>query len=129
MSASFDQTAAPGRPSPMAAPHLAFDLTQEVEQLRRQAVWSTGQSAKTLVKYGDLRIVLVALKKGARLAGHRTEGRISIQTIQGHVRVNTERQAFELPAGQLLTFDHGITHDVEAAADSAFLLTIAWRRS
>jgi quercetin dioxygenase-like cupin family protein len=130
MSASFDHAAAAQHRPPMSAdPHLAFDLPQEVEHLRQQAAWSSGPRAKTLVKYDDLRLVLIALKKGARLAGHRSDGRISIQAIQGHVRVNAEEETIDLPAGHLVTLERGVVHDVAAAADSAILITIAWRRS
>jgi hypothetical protein len=32
------------------------------------------------------------------------------------------------PAGQVLMLDPDVAHDVEALAESAFLLTIAWPR-
>jgi quercetin dioxygenase-like cupin family protein len=128
MSASLDHAAAPRRQATLAAPHLEFDLAQELEQLRREPALSGGQSAKTLVKYDDLRVVLIVLQAGARLAGHRTDGRISIHTLHGHIRVTAPEEAFDLPAGHLLALDQGIPHDVEATVDSTFLLTIAWRR-
>jgi quercetin dioxygenase-like cupin family protein len=116
------------RPHPhsMAAPFLEFDLTREVAELHREPEWNSGQNAKTLVKYDDLRIVLTALKSRERLPGHRTEGRISIQTVTGHIQVRAQGRTFELPAGTLLALDQGVSHDVEALEDSAFLLTIAW---
>jgi len=67
----------------MAAAYLEFDLARELEQLHREPGWSSGQNAKTLVKYEDFRVVLTAL-------------------------------------------DQGLSHDVEALEESAFLLTIAW---
>ena len=36
-------------------------------------------------------------------------------------------ETVDLPAGRLLALDRNIKHDVEAAVDSAFLLTIAWQ--
>jgi quercetin dioxygenase-like cupin family protein len=110
----------------MDAPFLEFDLTRELEDLHREPEWNSGQNAKTLVKYDDLRVVLTALKAHARLPGHRTEGRISIQTVTGHIQVRATGRTFELPAGTLLALDQGVPHDVEALEDSAFLLTIAW---
>jgi quercetin dioxygenase-like cupin family protein len=59
-------------------------------------------------------------------AGHQTEGRISIQTVVGHIQVRAQGRTFDLPAGSLLALDQGIPHDVEALEESAFLLTIAW---
>lgn len=113
-------------PQAMAAPYLEFDLASELQQLRNEPEWQTGQNAKTLVKYDNLRVVLIALKARARVPGHQTEGRISIQTIEGQIHVRAEGRTFYLPAGNLLALDRGLPHDVEAVQDSAFLLTIAW---
>jgi quercetin dioxygenase-like cupin family protein len=113
-------------PQPMAAPFLEFDLTGEVDQLRREPEWNSGQNAKTLVKYDDFRVVLTVLKAHARLPAHQTEGRVSIQTLSGHIQVRAQGRTFELPAGRLLALDQDVPHDVEALEESALLLTIAW---
>lgn len=116
------------RPHPhaLAAPYLEFDLTREVEQLQSEPGWTSGQNAKTLVKYEDLRIVLTALKAQSRIPGHQTEGRITIHTVAGHLKVRAQDRTFDLPAGGLLALGQRLPHDVEALEDSAFLLTIAW---
>jgi quercetin dioxygenase-like cupin family protein len=111
---------------PMAAPYLEFDITRELEQLHREPGWKSGQNAKTLVKYEDLRIVLTALKAQSQIPGHQTEGRISIHTVAGHLKVRAQGRTFDLPSGSLLALDQRLPHDVEALEDSAFLLTIAW---
>jgi quercetin dioxygenase-like cupin family protein len=110
----------------MAAPFLEFDLTRELEQLHGEPEWNSGQNAKTLVKYDDFRVVLTALKARARLPEHQTKGRISIQTVAGHILVRAEGRTFDLPAGSLLALDQNLPHDVEAIEESAFLITIAW---
>ena len=113
-------------PQPMAAVYLEFDLARELEQLHHEPGWSSGQNAKTLVKYDDFRVVLIALKAHARLPGHQTEGRISIQTVAGHIQVRAQGRTFDLPMGRLLALDRRLPHDVEALEEGAFLLTIAW---
>lgn len=113
-------------PKPMAAPYLEFDIANELEQLHREPGWQSGQNAKTLVKYDDLRVVLMALKAHARIPEHHTDGRISIHVVAGHIQVRAEGRTFDLPVGSLLTLDQGLPHDVDALVDSAFLLTIAW---
>ena len=110
----------------MAAPYLEFDITSELEQLHREAAWKSGQNTKTLVKFDDLRIVLIALKARSRIPGHQTEGRISIQCVAGHIQVRAQGRTFDLPAGRLLALDQRLPHDIEALQDSAFLLTIVW---
>jgi quercetin dioxygenase-like cupin family protein len=111
---------------PMAAPFLEFDLTRELEQLHGEPEWDSGQNAKTLVKYDDFRVVLTALKARSRLPLHQTKGRVSIQTVAGHILVRAEGRTFDLPTGTLLALDQNLPHDVEALEESAFLITIAW---
>lgn len=110
----------------LAAPVLTLDLNREIEQLKSEGRWQSGHTAKTLVKYSDFRVVLIVMKAGGRLEKHRTEGRISVQTLHGRIRFSTAERSVELAAGQMLTLEHDIFHDVEGIADSAFLLTIAW---
>jgi quercetin dioxygenase-like cupin family protein len=114
------------QPVPTSGTLLSFDLAEEVRRLQSEQPWQAEHTANTIVKYPDLRIVLVALKAGARLHEHRTAGRVAIQSVSGEIRVHLEGQAIDMPAGRLLTLDHEVSHDVEAKSDSVFLLTIAW---
>ena len=108
------------------APALRLELAKELADLQQDEAWrSTGHSAKTLVKYSDLRVVLIALKPGACLSEHRTLGQISLQTLQGRVRVKVANEVVDLPAGALLALAASVPHDVEAVEQSALLLTIS----
>jgi quercetin dioxygenase-like cupin family protein len=62
---------------------MEFDLTAELERLKDEATWSTGQNARTLIKYDNLRVVLTALKAGATMPDHQTDGRVSMQVLSG----------------------------------------------
>jgi len=107
---------------------LPFDLVSELDQLRRDESWQnpTGRSSKTLVKYADLRIVLIAMKANTRMHEHSAAGRISVHSLNGHIRLHLPDQVVDLPAGHLLALDECVPHDVEATEDSAFLLTLSW---
>ena len=128
----------PQKVSPRRASHpvpgligslLQFELAKETEQLRQEDAWNTtSRNAKTLVKYADLRIVLMAMKSGIRMEGHKADGSVSIQGLTGNLRVHLANQTVEVPAGRLLTLERGLPHDVEAMEDSSFLLTISWPR-
>jgi quercetin dioxygenase-like cupin family protein len=97
-----------------------------VDRLHGESTWNTGQNARTLIKYDDLRIVLIALKGGARIPEHKTNGRISVQVLSGHVRLNASGRAFNLLPGSVLSLEERAPHDLEALEESALLLTIAW---
>ncbi|MGB9467223.1 MAG: cupin domain-containing protein, partial [Candidatus Acidiferrum sp.] len=112
----------------LSEPLLQFDLASELDQLHRDESWvhPTGRSSKTLVKYPDLRIVLIAMKANTRMHEHTAAGRISVHTLNGHVRLHLPERVVDLPAGHLLALDQCVPHDVEASEDSAFLLTLSW---
>jgi quercetin dioxygenase-like cupin family protein len=114
------------QPVPTSGTLLSFDIAEEVRRLQSEQPWQAEHTANTIVKYPDLRIVLIALKAGGRLHEHQTAGRISIQSLSGEIRVHAQEQVIEMQAGRLLTLDHDVPHDVEAKCDSVFLLTIAW---
>jgi quercetin dioxygenase-like cupin family protein len=115
----------PHTPS-MASPFLEFDLTSEMDRLHGETTWNTGQNARTLIKYDDLRVVLMALEAGAKIPAHKANGRITVQVLSGHIRLNASERAFDLLPGSLLALDHRAPHDLEAVEESAVLLTIAW---
>jgi len=126
----FGATRSPKHGGPdIEAPVLRFDLHTELEQLKRQRNYQErGPAGRTLVKEPDLRIVLMALKAEAGLSEHHASGPISIQVIEGGLRVRLPNTSAELRVGQLLAVESGMRHDVEAIVDSVFLLTIGRTR-
>ena len=110
----------------MAAPFMEFDLPAEIHRLHGEAAWDTGHNARTLVKYDDLRVVLMALKAQTHVPEHKADGRLSIHVLTGHIQLKASGRTFSLRAGCVLALDRGIPHDVLALEESALLLTIAW---
>jgi quercetin dioxygenase-like cupin family protein len=116
-------------PRPESPQHgVTFDLGALERELRADAAYqSTGHAARTLVREPDLRVVLIAIRAGSRIAEHEADESASVHTIAGHVRLHLPDRVVELPAGRLLTLGPGLRHDVEATTDSAFVLTLGWR--
>jgi len=113
-------------PGPLESPILSFDLNAEIARLRNENAWQGGRNSKTLVKHPDFRVVLTGLKSNARIHEHKAAGRISVQAIAGHIRMQVQEKAIDLPAGNMLALERALPHDVEPLEDSAFLLNIAW---
>lgn len=120
-SETSQETTARATPSP----ELDFDITNEIEMLHHSEAWQTGINLKKLVRYTDFRITLTAMRAHARIEMHRNPGRISVQTVDGHIRMHAADKTFDLPKGRVLVLDRAVAHDVEALVDSAFLLTVA----
>ena len=113
----------------LASEVIRRNIGSELQKLKKAPSWQreSGRSSETLVKYEEFRIVLVRMKSGSYMSHHRAEGPISIQAIQGKMRVHLPEDRIEdLEPGDLLTLDRCLEHDVEAVEESAFLLTIAW---
>ena len=115
----------PHTPS-MAERIMEFDLPAEIHRLRAETTWSTGKNARTLIKYDDFRVVLMALQATVRIPEHKADGRISVLVLSGHIQLRASGRTFSLRPGGLLAIDQGVPHSVEALEESAFLLTIAW---
>lgn len=125
---SFEPTSTLNRLPHLADSLLHFNLTDELRCLREEDSWTrgSGRSSKTLAKYPDFRIVLVLMKPGSEMKEHHADARISIQTIQGRVRLQLPDRAVELGGGELMCLESGIAHDVKALEESAFLITVSW---
>ena len=84
----------------LSGPLLQFGLTGELDRLHRDESWlhPTGRSSKTLVKYPDLRIVLIAMRANTRMQEHTAAGRISVHSLNGHIRLHLPERIVDLRA-------------------------------
>ncbi len=111
---------------PLDAPLLTFEIPALLMQLKAEPTWwRENHNAITLAKSRGLRLVLVDMRRGAVIPSHHTDGPISVQVIAGALRVIVDSQAVTLHAGQLATLQSGIRHELQAATEAAFLLTLS----
>jgi len=109
---------------PMSTGLREFCVGDEIARLKREPSWSSGtRNAITLGK-GVLRVVLVVLKKGARLEEHRARGPMTLQVVSGLIRFRAGQTGLELAPGRLIVLESVLSHNVEALADAALLLTL-----
>ncbi len=71
-----------------------------------------------------MRIVLLALHKGAELKKHTAPGSISVQVLEGEIKFSTEEQSLQLIEGNMIALHSGLPHSVVAVKESVFLLTL-----
>jgi len=117
--------------TPASPDHGAtFDLAAVARELLDEEPYvREGQTARTLVRTPDLRIVVVALKRGKTISEHHANVTASVQTLSGHIRLRLPEHSVDVPEGQLLVMGAGLPHDVSAEIDSTFLLTLGWPAS
>ena len=113
------------KPSDLKAKALDFSLQNEMlPLLQRVRGNKSKRTAKTLVKEGPLRILVVALDTEGALEEHKVDGPFSVQCLLGRVNVRLGSDKKDLRTGDLLVVDAGVTHDVEAVEPSILLITI-----
>ncbi len=102
-----------------------FILADEIERFA-PGMGESLRRAETLVKTDRLRVVLVTMKQGATLHDHTAPGPITIQALQGRIRVSVNDDVHEMASGTMIAIEANTIHAVEAVEDGAFLLTISW---
>jgi quercetin dioxygenase-like cupin family protein len=109
----------------LKAKALEFDLqTEMLPLLQRVRGNKSKRTAKTLVKEGPLRVLVVALDSEGTLEEHKVDGPFSVQCLLGRVNVRLGSDKKDLRTGDLLVVDAGVTHNVEAVEPSILLITI-----
>ncbi len=104
-----------------------FELARIAGELRAEEPYlRDGHAARTLIRTPDLRIILIAIGAGKTISEHHTSVTASVQTLSGHVRLHLPDRTVDVSQGQLLVLGAGLSHDVHAEVDSAFLLTLGW---
>ena len=111
---------------PLSGDVMVFRLEQERERTADpETLQKHGRCARTLLKDGPLRVTLVVLGPGGRLAEHSAEGPITVQPLEGVIRFTAKGDTTELRQGELLTAGAGVPHMVTSEEGAAFLLTVA----
>lgn len=104
---------------------VTISINSLVEQVRTEEQWiSSDRNAITVFKSDGMRIVLIALHKGAKMARHTANGMISVQVLEGEMLFNIDEQPVELSKGQMVALHKGIPHSVFAKEETIFLLTL-----
>ncbi len=110
---------------PLDAPLVTIDLHSFIKQIRKEKTWKdSDRNAITVFKTNGLRIVLIALHKGAEMIKHTTDGMISVQVLEGQMLFNTDEESIALGKGQMLALHECIPHRLLAKEETIFLLTL-----
>lgn len=112
------------RPAPGGM--LSLKIMDEAARLKAKPEWSSSDRlAVSLVKDEALNILLMVLKKGARLAEHRAKGPIAVHVLSGSVRFSAKGESAELRSGSIAALDREVPHALEALDESVVLLITA----
>ena len=111
---------------PSGGGYAMIDIGAEADRLKSKLDASGGdREAISLVKDYGLNVMLMWLRRGARLHEHHTKGPLTVQVISGRVSFAAAGVPHEIAPGIMFALDREVAHSVEALEDSALLLTTA----
>jgi len=107
------------------APLVQIDLPKYIQEIKTEEPWhKTDRNAISIYKTETLTVVLVALHEGAEMKPHATNGILILQLLDGKITFGANEQQVEMSPQQIVTLHENITHNVKAAKESVFLLTV-----
>ncbi len=110
---------------PAAGGMITINIAGEIARIKSTPEWQSGdRHAVSLIKDDALNILLMILKKGARLHEHRTKGPVTVQVVSGSIRFSAGSERI-ISAGEMVGLDRNVAHSVEALEESALILVTA----
>lgn len=103
---------------------LVRHLSQDEMMIDRELLAQRGRTARTIVKEGPVRLVLMALSPGGDLPAHRTDGPVTIHVTDGEVIFRAFSEEYHLMTGDVLVFAAGVEHSASTETGCVFLLTV-----
>ena len=108
-------------------PLMRFAVLDEIARLAGEPEWnSTDRNSIVLAKDARFRMMLSVLRRGARLSDDDGEATFSLQLVTGSVTVMRGGEQLQLAPGEIAVVEAGASWSVEAAEESAVLMTLAW---
>lgn len=103
---------------------LVHHLSQDELIIDRELLALRGRTARTLVKEGPLRLVLMALPPGGDLPTHSAENPVTVHVTDGEVTFRAIDTEYHLVKGDVLVFAAGVEHAASSVDGCVFLLTV-----
>ena len=105
---------------------VPIDLGEKRRAILEEArLAANGRAGETLVKEGALRLTILGFTAGASMADHQAGGPLSIEVLDGLIRVTVAGESSDVQCGDALVIEAGLRHAVLARTDAVVLLAIA----
>jgi quercetin dioxygenase-like cupin family protein len=104
--------------------YVFVDLPDFIRQLKEEPAWEKNdRNGITVFKTDNLTMVLTILHKKAEIKDNKVDGLVTLQVIEGMLRVSTIDGDIEMKEKQLISLHSNEPHSIEALSDCAFLLS------
>jgi quercetin dioxygenase-like cupin family protein len=103
---------------------VVSDINNYIRQLKEETTWKkSDKNAITIFKTDHLAIVISCLHENATIIDNVVEGVLTIQVLEGRIKVTVDGGHLDLKQGQIIHIHPGVRHTVEAITEAAILLS------
>jgi quercetin dioxygenase-like cupin family protein len=107
------------------APYVFVDIPEFVKQLKVEKSWEKNdRNGITVFKSTNLTVVITALQAAAEVGHNNMDAFMTMQVLDGDVRVTTPDGDVDMKESNLIVFHPGIPHTIHAITDIIILLSI-----
>jgi quercetin dioxygenase-like cupin family protein len=111
----------------LIAPLLGFNLAEEASRLRAESTYVDGdRNARTLVKAGAFRLVLLAFRKGASFDESDQRGTLALQVLEGQLTLRVGQDAMEVGDNEVAVVPAEHPWAAVAMTDGLLLIHLSW---
>ena len=106
------------------ASYVFIDVNEFTRQLREEEAWhKNDRNSITVYKTDQLTMVVVCLHEKAVLKNNVVDGIVTVQVVEGKIKIETPDGDIELKPNQVVTFHRCIDHSIEALDETVLILT------
>jgi len=106
------------------APYVFINTPEFIRQLMDEEAWQKNdRNSITVFKTSNMTMVLVCLHAKAVLKDNLVDGIVTIQVIEGIIKVTIPDGSVDMLTNQVIAFHQLVDHSIEALTDSVLLLT------
>ena len=105
---------------------LAFNLPSLIDSMKQSYTWANGElNSIILLKSREKQIILTAIHEGTEILSFQSSDLVTIQIVEGRLKIHHRKDSFTLNKGQLMTLDENVKNDLTSDEETVFLLTIS----
>lgn len=100
-----------------------IDLEAAADELLGRLPGNRRQS-ESLAREQGVSVIMMAMEEGDALKEHSAAGVVTVQLLRGQVAIGANGEVVDLAPRQMVLFQPGVRHSVEARERSVVLLTV-----
>jgi quercetin dioxygenase-like cupin family protein len=111
----------------LVAPLSGFKLAEEASRLRAESAYVEGdRNARTLVKAGAFRLVLLAFRTGAAFDENDQRGTLALHVLEGRLRLRVGQDRMEIGEGEVAVVPAEHPWTAAGLTDGLLLVHLSW---